>query len=121
MRVVIVDDSVTSLMVAAAQARALPSVEVVSFQDASAALSHLENNSADLIITDYLMPELDGLTLLSRVRELPRHTNTPMLMVTSDQTSQLRSQAVEQGANGLLNKPYDGVEFKLQVGALLFN
>ncbi len=121
MRVVIVDDSVTSLTVAAAQARALPSVDVVAFQDAGAALAHLEQNPADLIITDYLMPQIDGLTLLSRVRELPRHAKTPMLMMTSDQTRQLRDQAVEQGASGLLNKPYDGVEFKLQVGALLFN
>jgi DNA-binding NtrC family response regulator len=55
-------------------------LDPVVFNEAPRALSYLEENQPDLIISDFLMPELDGIQLLRRAREL--HPEVPRILLT---------------------------------------
>lgn len=59
----------------------------------------------DLIITDWQMPELDGLEFVKRVRAMPNYKKTPIIMVTSENESENVKNAIMAGVNDFLIKP----------------
>lgn len=66
----------------------------------------LQQNYYDLVITDLNMPVMDGIELTTRIRSHPRQKNTPILMVTSEQ-SQNRLAAIEKaGVSAIVDKPF---------------
>jgi putative two-component system response regulator len=65
-------------------------------------------NNPDLVIVDFMMPELSGTELTKRFRE--RYPDTPVLMVTANHELDLRYQALEIGVTDFLNKPINGTE-----------
>jgi putative two-component system response regulator len=65
----------------------------------------------DLIIVDYMMPELDGIEFIRLVRDMPGRKLVPILMVTADHQKQVRYRSLDLGANEFLTKPIDKVEF----------
>lgn len=74
----------------------------------SQALGFLKRGqSADLILLDILMPELDGFSVLEALRQIPGHQNTPVIFLTSlsDPSSEL--QGLEAGAADYIRKPFD--------------
>jgi response regulator RpfG family c-di-GMP phosphodiesterase len=110
MKVVIVDDTHINLVLMSRLMEKLDDVSTVAFQSAQEALAWCRANPYDLLILDYMMPELDGLAFISQlegaVRERP-----PVLMVTASQDVEIRHRALENGANDFLIKPIDKVEF----------
>jgi two-component system chemotaxis response regulator CheY len=83
---------------------------VTEATDGSAALevAHKEEASHhDLVITDQVMPSMDGLTLIRALRTLPAYADTPILMLTTEADSTIRDQARAAGATGFLPKPFD--------------
>ena len=83
-RVVIVDD-VEALRSAVRRALRLEGCDVELAADGSAALAHLANMRADLVVLDVLMPGLDGITVCRRIRE--GGDRTPVLMLTARDAS----------------------------------
>ena len=78
--------------------------------DGSAALDVVRNhtgNSHHLVITDQVMPSMDGLTLIRALRSMPAYADTPILMLTTEADSTIREQARAAGATGFLPKPFD--------------
>ena len=61
----------------------------------------------DIIITDFNMPIMNGLELVSAIRALPEHRFTPILLLTTETSETLRQQAKERGATGLMVKPFN--------------
>ena len=61
----------------------------------------------DLIITDLNMPLMDGLTFLQEVRKVNRHQYTPILILTTESSLELRNKAKQYGATGWIIKPFD--------------
>jgi len=75
--------------------------------DGPAALAILSSQSVDLVISDVHMPEMDGIELTRRIRQLPRHRSTPILIVTTESGSALRDAARKAGATGWIVKPFE--------------
>ncbi|MEK9628882.1 MAG: chemotaxis protein CheB [Nitrospinota bacterium] len=79
------------------------SVEVV--QDGAKALQRLRDEKFDALLTDWMMPEMDGITLIQRVRA--EVESTPLiLMITAISDDDARQQVLQAGADDFLIKPY---------------
>ena len=86
---------------------------VLTAQDGKKALRILEEGSVDLVITDLVMPELDGLEL---IRELRRGAGPPILAISGESGWRFLQMAMVFGAQGTLLKPYS-IEQLMEAGA----
>ncbi|MES2934240.1 MAG: HD domain-containing phosphohydrolase [Pseudomonadota bacterium] len=112
MRVAIVDDTHINLVLMSRLMKKLPDVETFTFQNATQALDWCRNNSYDLLILDYMMPDINGLDFMHALQSEHRdHPYPPVLMVTASQDLDIRHRALENGANDFLIKPIDKIEF----------
>ncbi|MFT5391455.1 MAG: PleD family two-component response regulator [Gammaproteobacteria bacterium] len=103
-QIVVVDDSPTSISLYELSIASL-SVELRSFRSPLDSLLHLGDNAADLLFLDIIMREMDGLTLLKKLRDMDLHRNTSVVIVTSKDYAQDRSTAKSLGALDFLVKP----------------
>ena len=71
------------------------------------ALDIARTQSFDLVITDVNMPQMDGLTLVRHLRGLPNYKHTPLLVLTTEHTSERKVEGREAGATGWLVKPFN--------------
>jgi putative two-component system response regulator len=110
-QVLIVDDTEINLILFGALIKKLEDCQAHVFADSREALAWVTQNVPDLIIVDYMMPELDGLEFIRLVREMPALELVPILMITANDQKQIRYQALDLGANDFLTKPIDKVEF----------
>ncbi len=107
-RVVIVDDQATSRQILAEIIkRTIGSVEIVTFAGAPPALEWMHDQTPDLIIADYKMPDMDGIEFIRRIRELPNGFDIPVVIVTIVEDREVRYRALEAGATDFLTKPVD--------------
>lgn len=109
--VLIVDDTEINLILFAALVKKLSDCVAHTFSSASQGLLWASDNLPDLVIVDYMMPEIDGLEFIRRLREIPGRDVVPVLMITANDQKQLRYRALDLGANDFLIKPVDKVEF----------
>jgi response regulator RpfG family c-di-GMP phosphodiesterase len=109
--VLIVDDTEINLILFGALVKKLEGCMSHTFSSSAAALEWAAANELDLLIVDYMMPDIDGLEFITRFRALPRHDGVPVLMITANDQKQLRYRALDLGANDFLIKPVDKVEF----------
>ncbi|WP_373376052.1 response regulator [Cupriavidus nantongensis] len=72
-----------------------------------------------MLVTDQVMPGMDGLTLIRNLRATPRYARMPILMLTTEQDGSIREQARAAGASGFLPKPFDPDGLMQAVAALL--
>jgi two-component system chemotaxis response regulator CheY len=61
----------------------------------------------DLIVTDQNMPRLDGVALTKRLREMPKFSRTPIVILTTESGEYMKQSARAAGATGWLVKPFD--------------
>lgn len=73
----------------------------------------------DLILLDVMMPDMDGPAVLTRVRALPDHRNTPVIFMTAQTQDHERAALMALGAAGVVIKPFDPMTLGRQVRALL--
>jgi DNA-binding NtrC family response regulator len=86
--------------------------EVATFTSALSALSHLEANDVGLIISDFLMPEMDGITFLTRAREL--RPDAPRVLLTGYADKENAIKAINQvGLYQYVEKPWDNDDLRL--------
>ena len=79
---------------------------VCEAEDGEKALAAIPaSNPISLFLLDVNMPNMDGLTLLERIRTLAEHTTTPILMLTTETKDEFRNKAKSLGANGWIVKP----------------
>ena len=75
--------------------------------DGRTALDRLESDEpVDLILLDIMMPNMSGFDVLAALRRLPRHTDTPVIMLTAKGQETDREQARSLGASDFLTKPF---------------
>ncbi|MEA3553547.1 MAG: response regulator [Campylobacterota bacterium] len=60
----------------------------------------------DLIVTDVNMPNMDGLTLVDELRKLPQYSKTPILVLTTERSGEMKSKGKAAGATGWIAKPF---------------
>jgi DNA-binding response OmpR family regulator len=119
MEVVVVDDELVSLTVLKQLVDKLPDCRAEGFTDAAAALSYCEDHDTDLVIVDYMMPELNGIEFTRRFRTLRAQNEVPVLMVTASGDREVRDSALQAGVNDFLNKPFDFVELQARAANML--
>jgi putative two-component system response regulator len=84
--------------------------EVVGAESAEQALTLLDDEDFDLVVSDVIMPGLSGLELLEAVRT--RRASLPVVLVTGAGTYETLSQALTRGAAGLVTKPFAHAELQ---------
>ena len=119
MEIVIVDDEPVSLAVLKQLVGKLPDCKARAFAEASAALAWCDSNDPDVVIVDYMMPELNGIEFTRRLRAVEGRGETPLLMVTANAEGEVRESALESGINDLLNKPFDSTDLHARVSNML--
>lgn len=72
-----------------------------------------------MLVTDQVMPGMDGLSLLRALRATSAYATIPMLMLSTEHDARILEQAREAGASGFLAKPFDPDELMASVNALL--
>lgn len=90
---------------------------ILHAENGKQALDLLDNTSADLVIADIMMPEMDGYELTRSLRNA--HFNMPILMVTARDTFPDKKKGFDLGADDYMTKPVDMDELTLRVKALL--
>jgi two-component system, OmpR family, response regulator len=73
----------------------------------------------DVILLDVMMPEIDGIETLARLRGLPGHAQTPVIFMTARTMEHERSRYMELGALGVIAKPFDPMTLAKNVRDIL--
>ena len=81
--------------------------EVIEAVDGMDGLDKAKARPVNLILTDQNMPRMDGLTLIKNLRGLPQYKSTPILMLTTESSDEMKAKGKAAGANGWLVKPFD--------------
>jgi two-component system chemotaxis response regulator CheY len=81
--------------------------EVVEAVDGEDAFDKARLRAFDLVLTDQNMPRLDGIGLTKRLREHPNFKTTPILILTTESSDQMKQAGRAAGATGWLVKPFD--------------
>ena len=89
-----------------------PDYEVITVNSGVEALSWLNNNHPDLIISDIQMKEMDGFELLQEIRLMGYLKHTPVIMLSGRTQSSERIKCYKMGAQDYLTKPFNPEELK---------
>lgn len=81
---------------------------VQTAEDGFRALEKIDEFTPSLILLDYMMPNLDGISVLERLRRDPKTTTLPVVMLTSSAEPDHIDRALEAGANDYITKPVNG-------------
>ncbi len=118
--VLIVDDQFTGRKILEELIHSIdPHLAVESFADPYEALRYAGRQTLDLILTDYKMPDLNGVEFIHRVRAIPGCTDVPLVVVTVVEDPQVRYQALDAGATDFLVRPIDQYECRARCRNLL--
>ena len=93
--------------------------DVVTAPNGRIALEEIERRRPDLVITDVMMPELDGFGLLKAVRERPTTSLVPVIMLSARAGEEARIEGLDAGADDYLIKPFAARELLARVEAQL--
>lgn len=117
--VVIVDDDIFGLALLKSLVSSAGNVEVRTYSDPREALEWCRRHDIDVLITDYEMPAMSGVELVTMLRAESRTRDVPMMMITAVEHREIRYLALECGANDYLNKPLDAPEVRARVRNML--
>lgn len=104
-KVLIIEDSPTMRQLIAFALKRLPGVRIVEASDGVDGLKKLSSDKFDLILTDINMPVMDGLKLVSLVRNDANYRTTPIVVITTEGAQEDRDRALSLGANDYITKP----------------
>ena len=80
--------------------------QVLDAADGEDAIGKLDGKEVDLVITDLNMPNLDGIGLIKKLKETPKHKFTPILMLTTESQESRKMEGKAAGATGWIVKPF---------------
>lgn len=117
-RILVAEDEIVNRMIIEENLSGLD-IEMDMVEDGEAAWEALQEKEYDLLVLDRLMPRLDGLTLLRRVKEDPRWRSTPVIMQTAASSQQEVLEGVQAGAFHYLTKPYEPTVLRMLVRTIV--
>jgi two-component system, chemotaxis family, chemotaxis protein CheY len=80
---------------------------VIEAADGQEALEKARVQQVDLVLTDQNMPRMDGITLVKQLRSMHTFAVTPMLILTTESSPEMKAKGKAAGATGWLVKPFD--------------
>jgi CheY-like chemotaxis protein len=93
--------------------------EVIAIADGQQALKAVREHKPDLLLTDVMMPNLDGFGLLKALREDPGIASIPVIMLSARAGEESRIEGLKSGADDYLVKPFGARELLARVGGAL--
>ena len=119
-KVLIVDDFATMRRIIKNTLGRLGHKEVLEAENGADAWKTLEENSdVDVLVTDWNMPEMNGLELVKKVRADERFVDTPIIMVTTEGGKAEVITALKAGVNNYIVKPFTPAVLKEKLGAVM--
>ncbi|MCJ8351755.1 response regulator [Moritella sp.] len=119
LKILVVDDSLTARKHICRVLYSMGIEGVTTAENGVEALEYLAQNTFDLIVTDYNMPEMDGKELVEKIRTNPELSYLPILMVTSEEGCAQLSAVKQAGVSALCDKPFDIDTVRMLVQQLL--
>lgn len=113
LKIVIVDDEEINIILLEELVKQAGYTDCTSFYNPLKALDYLEENSCDILIVDFNMPDMDGVELLQKAKGL--HPDMLSIMITASSDESVMIRALETGVNEFLRKPISGIVFKLRL------
>lgn len=104
MKILVVDDSVTMRRIIINNLKQAGYTQVEQAADGIEALSKM--SGVDMVLTDWNMPVMDGLTLVKEIRKSPTFANLPIIMITTEGAKEEVLEALKQGVNDYIVKPF---------------
>jgi two-component system chemotaxis response regulator CheY len=119
--VLIVDDSaaIRKILQRVLRQTDLPFGEIQEAGDGTEAVEILKDRSFGLILSDINMPQMDGLQLLARVKQMDHLKNVPVIMITTEGGQGKVMEAVQLGATGYVRKPFTAEQIKEKLAGVL--
>jgi CheY-like chemotaxis protein len=94
-------------------------INVVTCADAASALAQFEQNPPDAVITDVIMPDQDGYSVCSQIKQHPQFSATPVILMSGVVNKSVADKAVSVQADELIRKPFQPQELIGRVKSLL--
>ena len=94
-------------------------INVVTCADAASALAQFEQNPPDAVITDVIMPDQDGYSVCSQIKQNPQFSATPVILMSGVVNKSVADKAVSVQADELIRKPFQPQELIGRVKSLL--
>ncbi|KAB0598005.1 MAG: chemotaxis protein CheY [Cupriavidus sp.] len=105
-KILVVDDFPTMRRIIRNLLKELGFTNVEEAEDGAAGLEKVKDGSFQFVVSDWNMPNMDGLTMLQSIRAIPELAKTPVLMVTAEAKKENIIAAAQAGANGYVVKPF---------------
>ena len=106
LKFLVVDDFSTMRRIVRNLLKELGFTNVDEAEDGAVALGKLREGNFEFVVSDWNMPNMDGLTLLQNVRADPRLKTLPFLMITAEAKKENIIAAAQSGASGYIVKPF---------------
>jgi two-component system chemotaxis response regulator CheY len=111
-RILTVDDMATMRKIIKSLLNQLGYTNVDEAENGKEGLAKLKQGKYDLVLLDWNMPEMDGITLLQEIRKDPQLKNIPVIMVTAEAKKENVLLAIQSGANNYIVKPFTAETLK---------
>jgi two-component system chemotaxis response regulator CheY len=119
LKVLVVEDSPTMRQLIVFALKRIRNFQIVEANDGVDGLKKLSADKFDLILTDINMPIMDGLKLVSMVRNDPNYKTVPIIIITTEGAAEDRDRALALGANAYITKPIQTMQILDTVKRLL--
>ncbi|MBN2385062.1 response regulator [bacterium] len=106
-KILIVDDSATTRSLIASILGQIGEVAIIEARSGFEALKILPSDRFDLVVTDINMPDINGLEVVSFLKNHPHYKDIPVIIISTERTSKDRHKGLMLGAVEYLTKPFD--------------
>jgi two-component system chemotaxis response regulator CheY len=103
--IMIVDDSASLRQVVGTSLKGA-GYDVIEAGDGQDAINKLTGQKVHLIVSDVNMPNMDGITMVKKIKEMPNYKFTPIMMLTTESDTEKKMQGKAAGAKAWLVKPF---------------
>ena len=117
MKILLVDDSRTIRNIQKNVLGQLGHKDVMEAADGVEALKAMQDTKPDLVLVDWNMPNMDGITLVRKIRETDKAT--PLIMVTTEAEKRRVIEAIQAGVNNYVVKPFTAETLSEKINATL--
>ena len=118
MRFLVVDDFSTMRRIVRNLLKELGFLNIDEAEDGAVALAKLTSEHFDFVVTDWNMPNMDGLTLLQQIRANGQIKHLPVLMITAEAKKENIIAAAQAGASGYIVKPFTAGTLNEKLGKI---
>ncbi len=112
MKILIVDDFSTMRKIVKNVLKQLGYNNIDEAEDGAQAYTKLKNNTFNFVLSDWNMPNMDGLDMLKKIRSEPKLKDLPVLMVTAEAEKDKVITAIKAGVNNYIVKPFTAETLK---------